>query len=148
MKNTACDFRSPSFIRWIKLADEHLRAANMLAQSAPWHSAFWYHQAAERYLKACLVGRGQAFSNAVTHLRRLLEICGGLEPQFGRVERLEALDRISEWETAFAYPPESPQPDPAVPDLPELKAAQGICETLRELAMKDHSEEGNTDGQR
>jgi hypothetical protein len=27
--NTAYDFRPQSFARWIRLADEHLRAANM-----------------------------------------------------------------------------------------------------------------------
>ena len=147
MKETTYDFRAQSFVRWIKLADEHLSAANLLAQSAPWHAAFWYHQAAERYPKACLVGRGQAFPNALTHLRRLLEMCSGLQAQFERIESLEALDRISEWEAAFAYPPESLQPDPAFPGLTELKAAQRICEGLRALASKDNSAKGHTDGQ-
>ena len=51
MKETTYDFRAQSFVRWIKLADEHLSAANLLAQSAPWHAAFWCRQAAERYLR-------------------------------------------------------------------------------------------------
>lgn len=72
MKKTICDFRVQSFVRWIKLADEHWSAPSQLAQSALCHAAFWYHQSAERYLKACLVGRGQAFPNALTHLHELL----------------------------------------------------------------------------
>lgn len=109
MMTTTYVFRPESFARWVKLADEHLRAANLLAESAPWHAAFWYHQAAERYLKAYLVRRGQAFSNSVTHLRKLLEMCVALAPQYGRIASPDELDRISEWETAFAYPPEQPE---------------------------------------
>lgn len=85
MMQTTYDFRPQSFERRIKLADEFLRAANLLTSSAPWHAAFWYHQAAERYLKACLVRRGHAFTNSVAHLRRLLEMCVALEPQFERI---------------------------------------------------------------
>lgn len=147
MMNTTYDFRPQSFARWIKLADEFLRAANLLAVSAPWHAAFWYHQAAERYLKACLVRRGHAFANSVTQLRRLLEMCVALELQFERITGLGELDRISEWETAFAYPPPSGEPDPTVPALPELKAAQVLCEMLRELVLQVHFD-GEADGQR
>lgn len=143
--NTTYDFRPQSFARWVKLADEFLRAANLLAESAPWHAAFWYHQAAERYLKAYLVRRGQAFANSVNHLRRLLEMCLALEPLYGRISDLEELDRISEWETAFAYPPQPGEPDPVVPGLVELIAARDICDMLRELALADHSGGGKSD---
>lgn len=115
----------------------------MPAESVPGHAAFWYHQAAERYLKAYLVRRVQTFSNSVTHLRKLLEMCVALAPNYQRAVNLEELDRMSEWETAFAYPPEQPEePDPAVPGLTELEAARDVCERLREFALNDCSEGG------
>lgn len=139
MVNTTYDFRPESFARWIKLADRHLSSANMLAESAPGHAAFWYHQAAERYLKAYLIRRGHAFANSVTDLRSLLKTCTTLEPLYERITGLEMLDRMSEWETAFVYPPEPAEPEPAVPGLAELTAARGVCESLRELALNDDS---------
>lgn len=74
-------------------------------------------------------------------------MCSGLQAQFERVESLEALDRISEWETDFAYPPEFLRPDSAILGLSELKLAQRICWTLRVLVLKNPSAKGHTGGQ-
>ena len=130
MESITYDFRPESFARWIKLGDRHLSAANMLAESAPGH-------AAERYLKACLVRRAQAFANSVTDLRSLLKTCATLEPRYERITGLEMLDRLNEWETAFAYPSQSAESDPVVPGVAELMAARCACESLRELALKE-----------
>ena len=146
--NTTVDFRPQSFECWIRLADRHLSAANSQVESAPWHAAFWYHQAAERYLKAYLVRREQTFENSVTDLRSLLKTCATLEPRYERITGLELLDRMSDWETAFAYPPEPEEPDPAAPGLVELVAARDICESLRELALSICSYEGSNDDPR
>ena len=145
--NTTVDFRPLSSDRWIALADRHWSAANRLTSSAPGQAAFWYHQAAERYLKDCLVRRGEAFANSVTDLRTLLKTCAALEPRYEGIASLDVLERMSRWETAFAYPPAQPEePDPAVPDQAALGAARDVCERLRELALKDNSEGGRNDG--
>lgn len=136
------DFRQESYPRWLHLADQHLKAANLLYDSAPQQAAFWYHQAAERYLKAYLVRRGAVFANSITNLRSLMNRCRSPDPNFEQVSRIAELDDMSTWETAFQYPPEAGAPDVAVPGEIGLFSARMICKVLRWLVTGDVHDHG------
>jgi HEPN domain-containing protein len=131
------DLKKESFPRWFELADRHLKAANLLADSSPQHAAFWYHQAAERYLKAFLINHEIAFSNSVTNLRELIELCHENSGDLFRVAvKFSELDLMSTWETAFQYPPEPGEQEVAVPNSSMLLAARTICAMLQDLAAR------------
>src|ERR1035437_10917363 len=93
------DFRKETFPRWLELADRHLQAANLLADSSPQHAAFWYHQAAERFLKAFLIKHEIAFSKRVTNLRVLIELCQAKRELHGVAAKFAELDLMTTWET-------------------------------------------------
>lgn len=130
------DFRKQSFPLWLELADKHLKAANLLVDTSPQLAAFWYHQAAERYLKAFLINHEIAFSNSVTNLRVLAELCHANSNWFRVAVKFSELDLMSTWETAFQYPPGPGEQDVAVPNSSMLLAARTICSMLQDLAAR------------
>ena len=134
------DFRQQSFPRWLQLADRHLKAAHLLHESAPQLAAFWYQQAAERYLKAYLVKRGAAFENNMTSLRCLADRCHSLNPEFESVVTSSVLDEMSTWQVVFQYPPVLGESDALVPDDAKLACARIVCNLLQGMVTANDDE--------
>lgn len=136
------DFRQQSFPRWLQLANRHLKAAHLLHESAPQLAAFWYQQAAERYLKAYLVKRGAAFENNITNLRNLADRCRSLNPEFESVVTSSVLDEMSTWQVVFQYPPVLGESDALAPDDTTLVCARIVCNLLQRIVTANDDEHG------
>lgn len=76
----------PSIVKeWLEKADEdfHFAEANLLGGSEFYGQiCFHFQQAAEKYLKAYIIGQGLAFDK-VHDLVHLLKTCSAFEPAFG-----------------------------------------------------------------
>jgi HEPN domain-containing protein len=140
--NQPYDFSQQSFPRWLRLSDRHLKAANLLLDSAPEHAAFCYQQAAERYLKAYLVKRGAVFDNHTTDLRSLAKLCRSLDADFELVCRIAELDEMSTWQSAFQYPAQPASSEVQVPGQTKLFCARRVCKMLRSVVTAKDSEHG------
>lgn len=89
---------------WLARADEDLSAADVLLRSTPPHlgtAAYHAQQAAEKGLKAFLVGNNAVFR--LTHnLEDLLPSCETLDPGFGQFR--PAARTLTPYGTRFRYP--------------------------------------------
>ncbi len=114
---------------WIERAEEDLILARWSVRRRPplpYGGAFHAQQCAEKYLKAVLVAKGQAFPK--THdLAALSDLClknGILIP----VDQ-DALERLAGYSIQVRYPGESP-------DLAEVREALDTALAVRRFARK------------
>jgi len=85
---------------FLTLADEELRAANILATGAPRQAAYYVQQAAEKAARALLTAAGVPFGT--THNLGLM--ASALPNDHPLRERVAGLDRHSSAATLYRYP--------------------------------------------
>jgi len=127
-------FTKESFPHWLSLADRHLEVANKFISASPGLAAFHIHQAAERYLKAYLIGREIIFDNRITNITKLIAMCQAIDAEFPKFTDIAIAKTLNRWETDYQYPPDEID-DPALPTSDEFLAAAVICKSLREAAI-------------
>ncbi len=134
MTKTKYVFTKASFPHWLSLADRHFDMASQFIYSLPALAAFHFHQAAERYLKAYLVGREINFDNRISDIEKLIAMCQAIDAEFPEFTDMAKAETLSRWETQYQYPPDAPE-DPAHPTSDEFLAVSAICKRLREAAI-------------
>lgn len=112
---------------WLTKSQHDLGSARRLAsEPAPYFDTAIYHchQAAEKALKAFLVQHDIVFEK--THnLTMLVELCKEVEPEFKNL--LDAASSLTPYATAFRYPDEFFEPEPAKEQFNEaLQQAEQI----------------------
>lgn len=85
---------------FLTLADEELRAAEMLADGAPRQAAYYVQQAAEKATRALLTAAGIPFGTG----HNLGLMAAALPSGHGLKRRVAALDRHSGAATLYRYP--------------------------------------------
>ncbi len=119
----------PDVQSWVDKAEEDVRAVHVLCAADPGGFAgtivFHCQQAAEKYLKACLVGAGISFPR--THdLEQLLTNCITVSTDFENLQH--AADRLQPYAVAARYPHAAPLESEmrrAVEDMEQ------VCSTCR-----------------
>ncbi len=117
---------------WLEYGDHDWNTAKQMSTTNPPPLeiiAFHYEQAAEKYLKACLVANSLPLPKIhdLLHLNRLLA------PAFPQISELEAeCDRLSDFGTITRYPSETIVLDETRICIAE-QACRKICDRVRDL---------------
>jgi len=114
------------YVRWLEQSRWDLKASRDSATAGNFEWAcFQAQQAAEKALKAFLLGAGKA--GIISHsVRRLLADCEGLEPQFAQVREAAEMDR---YYVATRYPDGLPD------DVPHEHFTAEAAERCQSLAL-------------
>ena len=125
----------PSTAAWIDKAEEDARAARALSsmdQSA-FRVTITFHcqQAAEKYLKACLVAARQDFPK--THdFEELIALCCRISPSFADLSG--AGQRLQPFAVIVRYPSAVPDSDEVRRALEDMETIRRTCRSFLELA--------------
>jgi HEPN domain-containing protein len=116
-------------LAWVARAEEdYLLARSALRRKKPLTYGVCFHaqQCAEKYLKAALVAKGQAFPK-IHDLLVLNDLCG----RAGLLLGIDAdqLDTLSSYEVRTRYPGEEPTPEEAGQALQIAKAVRRFVRT-------------------
>ena len=121
---------------FLRLAEEELRAAQMLARNAPRQSAYFCQQCAEKLARAILADAGVPFGPG----HNLSQIAGALPDGHPWKSKINALDKHSPAATRFRYPSptgrlfDPPAAEQLASDLSELESL--LVEAKRHLAPR------------
>lgn len=121
---------------FLKLAEEEIQAAKMLANGAPRQAAYYVQQAAEKATRALLTAAGVPFGTG--HNLGLMAVA--LPADHPLRQRVAELDRHSGSATLYRYPspvgrlPAPPAPEVVGVDIADIEAF--IAEVQAHLAQK------------
>jgi len=125
---------SPDVDRWVRRAEEDVRAAEELFRAdrrgLAGPACFHCQQAAEKYLKACLVRHETRFPK--THdLEQLVQLCRPLAEEFEQLA--EATARLQPYAVNARYG-EAPRTSQAVEQaLAQMRQVRSFCRTFLQL---------------
>jgi len=125
---------SPEALDWIRKAEGDLAAARRLGEGdrpLPDQMGFFCQQVAEKYLKAFLVGCGQAPPR--THdVDVLVEICATFDPAFAQLQSV--VEGLSEFAVIFRYPEEWSDEVAAIESLAKAEQVRAFVRRKLDLA--------------
>ncbi|MFH1746757.1 MAG: HEPN domain-containing protein [Planctomycetota bacterium] len=125
----------PDIGSWVDKAEEDVRAAQVLcaADLSGFAGTIVFHcqQAAEKYLKACLVGAAVSFPR--THdLEQLLTMCISISAEFEGLQH--AADRLQPYAVAARYPHAAPLESEVKRAVEDMGQVCGVCRNRLEKA--------------